>query len=250
MKPRLFALIVVWLPLVLVACSSGREDGSESSGADLAIKSITATVTTEGGNTSGIEITKETVTATATTAGGNTAKSPVLWALYGNFVYSDNEYGKTSVEIQDSVFTVSSDGELDGAGLAVFEHKGPCLGARDEYGFEISGQYDKATNMFIIDDSFTFNEEQDTEASDDIITYDKTMAGCTVGQTLGESVSMFRPIIFLAAEGGNENIQAGEIRIPAISNESVVLNINGGLEGIESTRMGGYVFFEVVQIGD
>jgi hypothetical protein len=176
-------------------------------------------------------------------------QSTALWALRGELTYGD-EYGVTSVEILDSVFTVSSDVELDGAGLALFMHEGPCLGAKDEYGFEISGHFDEATNMFIIDDSFTLNEEEDTDASDSIITYDRTFESCTVGQTLGESTAMLRPVIFLAAEGGNENIQAGEIHIPAASDEKVVLNINDGLEGIESTGMGGYVFFEVVQIED
>lgn len=247
MKLRAIAIDFLWLSMALVACSSGRESISERSGVGLAVNAVTATVTTESGSTSGIAIAKKT--ATATIVGGSDTDSPALWTLHGELIYGD-EYGVTSFEIQDSAFKVGSDGELDGAGLAVFEHEGPCLGARDEYGFEISGQYDKDTNMFIIDDSFTFNEDQDAEDPDDIITYDNTMAGCTVGQTLGESISLFRPIIFLAAEGGNENIQAGEIRIPAISNETVVLNINGGQEGIESTGMGGYVFFEVVQIGD
>ena len=154
------------------------------------------------------------------------------------------------MEILDSVFTVSSDGELDGAGLALFMHEDPCLGAKDEYGFEVSGHFDEATNMFIIDDSFTLNEEEDTDASDSIMTYDRTFESCTVGQTLGESTAMLRPVIFLAAEGGNENIRAGEIHTPAVSDEKVILDINGGLEGIESTGMGGYVFFEVDQIGD
>lgn len=232
MKLRVFAMTVIWLPIVLVACGSGSEERSETSESNEAQQLVSATEIMEEGR-----IVNEEDPSTA------------LWALRGELIYGD-EYGVTSVEILDSVFTVGSDGELDGAGLAVFMHEGPCLGAKDEYGFEISGHFDEATNMFIIDDSFTLNEEEDTDASDSIITYDRTFESCTVGQSLGESTAMLRPVIFLAAEGGNENIQAGEIRIPAVSNEMVVLNINGGMDGIESTGMGGYVFFEVIQIGD
>jgi len=232
MKLRVFTITVIWLPIVLVACSSGSEERSETSESNEAQKLVSATEITEEGKVTDKE-----------------DQSPALWALRGELTYGD-EYGVTSVEILDSVFTVDSDGELDGAGLAVFMHEGPCLGAKDEYGFEISGHFDEAANMFIIDDSFTLNEEEDTDASDSIITYDRTFESCTVGQTLGESTAMLRPVIFLAAEGGNENIQAGEIHIPAVSDEKVILNINGGLKGIESTGMGGYVFFEVVQIGD
>ena len=218
--------------MVLAACGSGSEDKPETSKSTATQQLVSPTEIIEEDRTENKE-----------------DQSTALWALRGELVYGD-EYGVTSFEILDSAFTVGTDGGLDGAGLAVFEHEGPCLGAKDEYGFEISGHFDEATNMFIIDDSFTFNEESDAESSDDIITYDRTFESCTVGQTLGESTAMFRLIIFLAAEGGNENIQAGEIRIPAVSNEKVLLNINGGLEGIESTGMGGYVFFEVVQIGD
>ncbi len=232
MKLSVCAMTVIWLPIVLVACGSRSEERSEPPKSNEAQQLASATEIIEEGRTANQE-----------------DKSTALWALHGELVYGD-EYGVTSLEILDSAFTVGIDGELDGAGLAVFEHEGPCLGARDEYGFEISGHFDEGTNMFIIDDSFTFNEESDADSSDDIITYDRTFESCTVGQTLGESTAMFRLIIFLASEGGNENIQPGEIRIPAISNEKVVLNINGGLEGIESTGMGGYVFFEVVQIGD
>jgi hypothetical protein len=231
MKLNVYAMTVIWLPIVLVACGSGSEDRLETSESNEAQQLVPAT-----------EIMKEGSSA------DQEDQSTTLWALRGELTYGD-EYGVTSVEILDSVFTMGSDGELDGAGLAVFKHEGPCLGAKDEYGFEISGYFDETTNMFIIDDSFTLNEE-DTDASDSIITYDRTFESCTVGQTLGESTAMLRPVIFLAAEGGNENFQAGEIRIPAVSNEKVVLNINGGLEGIESTGMGGYLFFEVVQIGD
>ena len=232
MKLKVFAMTVIWLPIILVACGSGSEDRLETSESNEAQQLVPATEIMEEGRTVDQQ-----------------DKSTELWALRGELTYGD-EYGVTSVEILDSVFTVGNDGELDGAGLAVFMHEGPCLGAKDEYGFEISGHFDEATNMFIIDDAFTFNEEEETEASDSIITYDRTFESCTVGQTLGESTAMLRPVIFLAAEGGNENIQAGVIRIPAVSNEKIVLNINEGLEGIESTGMGGYVFFEVVQIGD
>jgi hypothetical protein len=232
MNLRIYAMTVIWLPIVLVACGSGNEDKPEISDSNEPQELVSGTEIFEEGKTADQE-----------------DQSTTLWALRGELTYGD-EYGVTSVEILDSVFTVGSDGELDGAGLAVFLHEGPCLGAKDEYGFEISGHFDEATNMFIIDDSFSLNGEEDTDSSDSIITYDRTFESCTVGQTLGESTAMLRPVIFLAAEGGNENIQAGEIHIPAVSNERVVLNINGGLEGIESTGMGGYVFFEVVQMGD
>lgn len=232
MKLSVYAMIVILLAIVMVACGSGSEERTGTSESNEAQQLVSATEITEEAKVTDKE-----------------DQSTALRALRGELTYGD-EYGVTSVEILDSVFTVGNDDELDGAGLAVFMHEGPCLGAKDEYGFEISGHFDEATNMFIIDDSFSLNEEEDTDASDDIITDDRTFESCTVGQTLGESTAMLRSVIFLAAEGGNENIKAGEIHIPAVSDEKVILNINGGLEGIESTGMGGYVFFEVVQIED
>lgn len=235
MKLETVNIICITLALMLGACGSPNDDASPDSLSDGSDQNETAT-----------SILQEDVPPELTE---EISEREVRWELRGKLSYED-EYGTTSVEIKESSFTVSKDDKLEGTGKGEFVHEGPCLGAIDQYDFEISGRYDEDANMFIFDDAFTFNEELEDEPAEDIIVYDNTLDTCTLGQTLGESFAMFRPIIFLAAGGGNENIREGEILIPAITNEIVELTINEGDTGLQETGMGGYIFFEVVQLGD
>ena len=89
MNLRVFAITVIWLPMVLAACGSGSEDKPETSKSTATQQLVSPTEIIEEDRTENKE-----------------DQSTALWALRGELVYGD-EYGVTSFEILDSAFTLT-----------------------------------------------------------------------------------------------------------------------------------------------
>lgn len=137
---------------------------------------------------------------------------PTAWEVVGEIAYTD-EYGTSDYSFTGE-FTVDDNNVISGNGKGLILHSGPCYVLSDPYDFTIQGYYDPIDSVFVFEEFFGEDAEEDEENSDLEITVDNTFISCTVGEGLGEMFALLRPLILLA-QADHGALANGQVPIPA-----------------------------------
>lgn len=155
------------------------------------------------------------------------AATPIAtaWEVVGEIAYSD-EYGTSDYSLTGK-FTVDENNIISGSGKGLIYHSGPCYVLSDPYPFTIQGYYDPEEGIFVFEEFFGEEGEEEEENSDLEITVDNTFVSCTLGESLGEMFALLRPLILLA-QADHGALADGQVPISANDGAIYVIEFPGG----------------------
>lgn len=155
------------------------------------------------------------------------AATPIAtaWEVVGEIAYAD-EYGTSDYSLTGE-FTVDENNIISGSGKGLIYHSGPCYVLSDPYPFTIQGYYDPEEGVFVFEEFFGEEGEEEEENSDLEITVDNTFVSCKLGESLGEMFALLRPLLLLA-QADHGALKSGQVPIPANDGAIYVVEFPGG----------------------